>query len=169
MVIGSASGIGRATAELPIERGNRVIGVDIHDADVVVDLSTHEGRMDLVSNVTELSGGKIDAIIANPGLATATPINVVAYHLGAVATVSLASLFPPDEQLLSDLLAGDEPASLLHGRELEGNPGLSAQIYGTTKLELWKWIRRNAAEPAWAWAGAGCRALARKTHAQLAG
>jgi len=66
VVTGSASGIGRATVELLIERGNRVIGVDIHDADVVVDLSTHEGRMDLVSKVTELSGGKIDAIIAMP-------------------------------------------------------------------------------------------------------
>jgi len=37
--------------ELLIERGNRVTGVDIHDADVVVDLSAHEGRVDLVSKV----------------------------------------------------------------------------------------------------------------------
>jgi len=51
VVTGSASGLGRATLELLIERGNRVTGVDIHDADVVVDLSAHEGRVDLVSKV----------------------------------------------------------------------------------------------------------------------
>ncbi len=179
VVTGSASGIGRATMELLIERGNRVIGVDIHDADVVVDLSTHEGRMDLVSKVTELSGGKIDAIIANAGLATATATTVAVNYYGAlatleglrpllagssapraVATVSMASLFPPDEQLLSDLTAGDEPASLHRGRELEANPELSSQIYGTTKQALSKWIRRNAAGPAWAGAGIPLNAVA---------
>jgi len=51
VVTGSASGLGRAGSELLIERGNRVTGVDIHDADVVLDLSAHEGRVDLVSKV----------------------------------------------------------------------------------------------------------------------
>ena len=84
--------------------------------------------MNLVSKVTQLSGGKIDAIIANAGLATATAITVAVNYYGAVATVSLASLFPPDEQLLSDLTAGNEAASLHRGRELEANPELSSQI-----------------------------------------
>ena len=51
LVTASTICVGRATAELLIERVIRVIGVDIHDADVVVDLSAHEGRMDLVSKV----------------------------------------------------------------------------------------------------------------------
>jgi len=110
--------IGMATSELLIERGDCVTGVDIHDADVLVDLSAHEGRMDLVSKVTELSGGEIDTIIANAGLATATATTVALNYDSAVAAVSMASLFPPDEPLLSDLLAGDEPASLHRGREL---------------------------------------------------
>jgi len=160
VVTGSASGIGRATSELLIERGNRVTGVDIHDADVVVDLSTHEGRMDPVSKATELTGGEIDAIIANAGLATATATTVAVNCYGAAATASMASLFPPDEQLSSDLLAGDEPASLLRGRVLEANPDLSSQICGTTKQALSKWIRRSAAEPAWAGAGIPLNAVA---------
>ena len=44
VVTGAASGIGKATRELLLERGHTVIGVDIRDADVTVDLSTAEGR-----------------------------------------------------------------------------------------------------------------------------
>lgn len=56
VVTGSTSGLSRAASELLIERGNRVTGVDIHDADVVVDLSAREGRADLVSKVCGKSG-----------------------------------------------------------------------------------------------------------------
>ena len=56
LVTASASGFGRATSELLIERGNRVTGVDIHDADDVVHLSAHEGRADLVPQVCDQTG-----------------------------------------------------------------------------------------------------------------
>ena len=65
VVTGAASGIGKATRELLLERGHTVIGVDIRDADVTVDLSTAEGRAALVETVTALSGGTIVAVIAN--------------------------------------------------------------------------------------------------------
>lgn len=39
VVTGAASGIGAATAELIRERGHKVIGVDLRDADVTADLS----------------------------------------------------------------------------------------------------------------------------------
>jgi len=52
VVTGSASGIGKATKELLEERGEKVIGVDIHDADVVVDLCTASGRTELVEKVS---------------------------------------------------------------------------------------------------------------------
>lgn len=179
VVTGAASGIGKSTSELLTERGHRVIGVDIRNADVNVDLSTPEGRAELVAKVTELSGGKIDAIIANAGLATATATTVAVNFFGAVATLdglrpllsgssapravataSMASLFPPDEALLTALLAGDEAAALARGAELEASPELSGQIYGTTKQALAKWIRRNAPTPAWAGAGIPLNAVA---------
>jgi NAD(P)-dependent dehydrogenase (short-subunit alcohol dehydrogenase family) len=180
VVTGSASGIGKATAELLKERGHRVIGVDIHDADVSADLSTAAGRAELVARVTELSSGRIDAIIANAGLATPTAKTVAVNYFGAVATLtglrpllsgspapravvtaSMASLYPPDDVLLRALAAGDEAAALKRGGELEAAGGDAAnQIYGTTKRALALWIRRNAATPEWAGAGIPLNAIA---------
>jgi NAD(P)-dependent dehydrogenase (short-subunit alcohol dehydrogenase family) len=67
VVTGAASGIGAATAHYLRERGGRVIGCDLHDADVIADLTTTEGRAALVDSVTRLRGGGIDAIVANAG------------------------------------------------------------------------------------------------------
>lgn len=173
VITGSSSGIGRATADLLRERGERVIGVDLHDADVNVDLTTVEGRTDLVTRVGELSGGRIDAIVANAGLAAPIAKTVAVNFFGAVATLeglrpllagspapravataSMASLFPPDDELLDALLALDEKAALHRGAELESAGGDAANlIYGTSKRALARWIRRSAATAEWAGAG----------------
>lgn len=172
VVTGAASGIGKTLAEILTERGERVIGVDLHDADVTVDLTTAAGRTALVDEVRELSGGTIDAIVANAGLALPTPKTVAVNFFGTVATLeglrpllansaapraavtcSMASLYAPDTALLDALLAGDEPAALARGEELAADTQLGALIYGTTKQALAKWIRRHAATPEWAGAG----------------
>ncbi|MBW8752524.1 MAG: reductase, partial [Propionibacteriales bacterium] len=43
VVSGAASGIGAATAALLTSGGDRVIGVDLHGADVQADLATADG------------------------------------------------------------------------------------------------------------------------------
>jgi NAD(P)-dependent dehydrogenase (short-subunit alcohol dehydrogenase family) len=79
----------------------------------------------------------------------------------AVATASMASLFPPDESLLESLLAGDEAAAMARGGELEAAGGdLANLIYGTAKRALALWIRRNAPTPDWAGAGIPLNAIA---------
>ena len=45
VVTGSASGVGQATARLLRERGHRVIGIDLHNAEVTGDLSVPQGRV----------------------------------------------------------------------------------------------------------------------------
>ncbi|HXR44307.1 MAG TPA: SDR family oxidoreductase [Pseudolysinimonas sp.] len=180
VITGAASGIGLATSQLLTQRGHRVIGVDIHDADISADLSTAQGRTDLVSRVTELSEGRIDAIIANAGLATPTAKTVAVNYFGtlatltglrpllagspaprAVATASMASLYPPDDDLLRALTAGDETAALARGAELEAAGGAAGNlIYGTTKRALAQWIRRTAPTDAWAGAGIPLNAIA---------
>jgi len=180
VVTGAASGIGQATAALLTERGHRVIGVDLRDADVTVDLATAAGRLDLVKGVTELSGGHLDAIIANAGLAKPVAATVAINFFGtvatltglrpllagspaprAVATASMASLFPPDEPLLDALLAGDETVAMARGAELEAAGGDAANlIYGTTKRALARWVRRNAPTAEWAGAGIPLNAVA---------
>jgi len=73
----------------------------------------------------------------------------------------MASLFPPDDALLTALTAGDETAALARGAELEAAGGDAANlIYGTTKRALALWIRRNAATADWAGAGIPLNAIA---------
>jgi NAD(P)-dependent dehydrogenase (short-subunit alcohol dehydrogenase family) len=170
VVTGAASGIGKATRELLLERGEKVIGADIRDADVIADLSTPEGRATLVEQVSELSGGSIDAVLAIAGLATPTAKTAAVNFFGTVATLeglrpllltssapravavtSMASLFPPDDALLAALLSGDEEDALVRAQALEaGGPDQGALIYGTTKRALALWIRRHAATDEWA-------------------
>ncbi|MCR2800463.1 MULTISPECIES: SDR family oxidoreductase [unclassified Microbacterium] len=179
VITGSASGIGRAAAELLAERGYRVIGVDIAGADINVDLTTPEGRETLVTEVTERSGGTVDVVIANAGLSSPTVATAAVNFFGAVATLaglrpllaaspapravattSMAALFPPDETLLQAFLAEDEPAALARAAELADDPAQANLIYGTSKQALARWLRRVAPTPEWAGAGIALNAVA---------
>lgn len=173
VVTGSASGIGKAARELLQERGHRVIGVDLHDADVVVDLTTVDGRAALVEQVSTLSGGSIDAVLAVAGLAHPVPATVAVNYFGMVATLeglrplmagspapraagvaSMASLMPVDDELVAMLGAGDEPGAMARAEVLAQDPATTGQlIYGSTKKAFCLWIRRHAATPDWAAAG----------------
>ena len=68
VVTGAASGIGAAVAAMLRARGDRVLGVDLKDAEVCADLSTAEGRASAVEAVLEQqSGGVVDGLVTCAG------------------------------------------------------------------------------------------------------
>ena len=180
VITGAASGIGKATKELLEQRGERTIGVDIHDAEVVADLSTAEGRTALVDAVRKASGGGIDAVYAVAGLALPAPATVAVNYFGTVATLeglrpllagsaapravavsSMAALLGSDGELVSLLTAGDEPAAMARAEVMTKELATMGQlIYASTKLALSRWVRRRAATAEWAGAGIPLNAVA---------
>jgi NAD(P)-dependent dehydrogenase (short-subunit alcohol dehydrogenase family) len=181
VVTGAASGIGLATTRHLRARGDRVITCDLHDADVLADLVTPDGRAELVTGVARESGGKIDAIIANAG--GGPPRTSVSLNFfGAVATLeglrpllagsaapravvvsSVASLRPPLPGLVEACLSMDEAAAIAVVRDaladqhdsnsvpVSVNVGLD--LYGGAKLALQHWCRSVAVKEQWAGAG----------------
>jgi len=179
VVTGAASGIGKTTAELLQSRGDTVIGVDLKGSDVNVDLTTPEGRADLVDQVREKSGGSIDGILAIAGLAHPIPATVAVNFFGMVATLeglrpllagsdapraagvaSMASLHPVDDELVAAMTAGDEAAALARAEILAGDEATGPLIYGSTKKAFAQWIRRTAPTADWAGANVPLNAIA---------
>ncbi|MFF0739525.1 SDR family oxidoreductase [Streptomyces sp. NPDC004111] len=178
LITGAASGIGRATATRLAAQGHTVIGADLVDADVVADLATPEGRAHLVARTGELSGGRLDAVIASAGLAGFEPRAVSVNYFGAVATLeglrpllaagtdpravvvgSAASVHPHDTAITDAALAGDEDTALAAARAA-ADRGEGYAIYGSTKAAVARWIRRTAATADWAGAGIPLNAIA---------
>jgi NAD(P)-dependent dehydrogenase (short-subunit alcohol dehydrogenase family) len=130
VVTGAASGIGAATVRYLRQRGNRVIACDLHDADVIADLTTTQGRVALVEGVTRLSDGRIDAILANAGggppetslslnffgavatLEGLRPLLETSPAPRAVAVSSIASMRPAPSGLVEACLSMDETAAI---------------------------------------------------------
>jgi NAD(P)-dependent dehydrogenase (short-subunit alcohol dehydrogenase family) len=173
VVTGSASGLGAATTARLEAAGQRVIGVDLHDAEVVADLGTAEGRESAIAGITEAAGGSIDGLVTWAGLAGLTdrPGDVVASvnYFGTVelleglrpllargdapAAVAIASnattVFPNVPMAVVEAcLAGDED-----GARAAANEVGSLATYPASKLALSWWCRRHA--PTDEWAGAG--------------
>ncbi|MCD5341412.1 SDR family oxidoreductase [Arthrobacter sp. AK04] len=180
VLTGAASGIGKATKDLLEQRGERVIGADIHDAEVVVDLSTAAGRAALVQEAGRISGGSIDAVYAVAGLAVPAPATVAVNYFGTIATIeglrpllagstapravlvsSMAALMASDDELVALLAAEDETAAMARAEVLAQEPTTTGRlIYASTKLALSRWVRRQAASSAWAGAGIPLNAVA---------
>lgn len=179
IVTGSASGIGLTVCEMLRAQGERVIGIDIHDADINADLSTREGRQEAVRKAIEITIGEIDVLIANAGLALPLSKTVSVNFFGVtdlvmgliatlkksktprvVVTSSMASLMPNDKELVNLMLNLDEPAAVARAEALvtQGG-GLEQLIYGSTKRAIGRWIRRVAATEDFAGAGVPINAI----------
>lgn len=173
VVTGSASGMGAATAARLEAAGRRVIGVDLHDADVVADLGTTEGREAAVEAVAGLTGGAIDGVVTWAGLAGLTnlpgsllvsvnyfgtvamldglrPLLANGEQAAAVAVSSNSTTIQPGVPMdvVELCLAGDEA-----GARAAADIATSVMAYPATKTAVAWWARRHA--PTAQWAGSG--------------
>jgi len=180
LITGGTGGIGKATAELLRGRGETVITADIQGADINCDLTTPEGREELAAKARELSGGQLNAVIANAGMQAPIAKTVQVNYFGAVATLegvydllaasdnpravitaSMASLQPTDVELLNALLDNDEELAVARGTALaEQGPREGYANYSASKQAVARWVRRNAPTEKWAGAGIALNAIA---------
>src|SRR5258708_40232978 len=88
VITGTASGIGLGAKAHFEAAGARVIGGDVHDAEVIADLSTNEGRSGMVDAVRAIVGSSVDAVLACAGVAynDGAEAGIRAKDFGAVKT-----------------------------------------------------------------------------------
>ena len=175
-ITGSAGGIGAATRKRLEQAGDRVIGVDVRDAEVIADLSTPAGRDAMVAGVTAVCGGVLDGLVAAAGIMGDQPLVVAINYFGAIATLDglrplLARGADPSAVAISSnsttttpglpidlvdvILAGDEAQALAATSRA---PGVFA--YPASKLALARWVRHHAPQPDWIGAGIRLNAVA---------
>lgn len=181
-VTGSASGMGKASAEKLRAAGHTVIGIDLKDADVIADLSTPDGRAAAVATVLERTGGVLDgAVLAaglgpHPGrerliaqvnyfgvvdlltgwhaaLAKSGDARVVVFSSNSTTTTPMVP-----EKTVKAFLAGDADKAIAATALFKDNA--SAMVYAGSKIAVTRWVRRTAVLPEWAEAGIRLNAVA---------
>lgn len=175
-VTGSAGGMGQAIRRRLESRDVTVVGVDLHDAEVVADLGTPSGRESMADEVGRACGGVLDGLVVAAGVQADEAARILSVnYFGAVSTlralrpllacgtaasaVAVSSNsttaqpgYPAD---LAELcLAGDEAAAVA----AIGDDALGA--YPVSKLALARWTRRHATTAEWIGAGIRLNAIA---------
>ena len=157
LVTGSASGMGRATADRLVANGHSVIGVDLNNADISADLSTPEGRRTVLDSAPAMLDGAVccAGLVGLTGRPGSSLVSV--NYFGTVEVLAgLKDRFTPgssvvlfssnsttvqpgwDPDLVDACLSGDEPAARALADEAE-----SLSVYPATKVALVRWMRRN--------------------------
>jgi NAD(P)-dependent dehydrogenase (short-subunit alcohol dehydrogenase family) len=177
-ITGSASGIGAATRARLEAAGDRVIGIDLRDAEVIADLANPSGRLAAMTAVRQLAGGRLDGLVVCAGVgphvepwSTIVSLNyfgaqvlldglremlVAAESSAAVAVSSNSTTLPGiDTPLVSACLAGEEEDARRIAMTLDGH-----RSYAGSKLALARWVRRKAPGPEWAGARIRLNAVA---------
>ncbi len=172
VVTGSAGGMGIAIRNYLEGKGEKVIGVDVRDAEVIADLSTQEGRAAMIEDIASLCGGKLDGVVAGAGVCNNVPgelITSVNYY-GAVATldglrpmleksdapravgISSNSIYMSTilQKLLDLYSDSDEATAREFSKEWAAKDfEHENQVYATSKFALARWMRANAVTEEW--------------------
>ncbi|GAB3627929.1 short-chain dehydrogenase [Pandoraea terrae] len=177
-VSGAAGGMGRALRAVLEASGERVVGIDLHGAEIIADLATPAGRATAIAEVGRHCGGRLDGLVCAAGLggtvrpASRTvavnyfgavalldglfPLLKAAPHPAALAISSVAATSGPwqDHPLEQTCLSGDEDAAQAMA-EASRTPNAA---YGCSKRALAVYVRRLA--KAWGQAGVRLNAIA---------
>jgi NAD(P)-dependent dehydrogenase (short-subunit alcohol dehydrogenase family) len=180
-ITGAASGIGAACAARLADEGHRVIGVDLHGADVNANLEEPAGRATAISGVVDRAGGSLDGLVTCAGLgpipsrsgasivsvnyfgtvellAGLRPLLAAGRGAAAVAISSNSTTCSPGVPV--DIIelcgAGDEASA----RERADALGAMNGVYPASKVAVAQWVRRNAVSPEWIGAGIRLNAIA---------
>jgi NAD(P)-dependent dehydrogenase (short-subunit alcohol dehydrogenase family) len=174
VVTGSASGLGEALVKRLAAEGREPLGIDRHDADIVADLGTPDGRDRAVAEVEARCRGRLDGLVS---CAAASPLdpdpaNVVSVNAfgalamldrllpllegggdpAAVAISSIGSVAGPfDDELTAAVVGGDEATA--RGVAADGTDFRSAFAYNSAKVAVARGVRNRAAR----WGAAGVR------------
>jgi len=172
IVTGAASGLGAAVTERLRARGERVVTVDLRDADVVADLGTVDGRADAAAGALALVDGPLAGLVPCAGLGPQVPDHALiasVNYFGAIAFLdgcidALATSAPSavvaissnsttiDPTVNADLVAaftgGDEDGARTLAAELAGNT-----VYASSKVAIARAVRSRVAD----WGARGVR------------
>ena len=178
VVTGADSGLGRAVADrLSVDDTVIRCGVGT-SVDVRADLTTSEGRAQLVSDVRSLSGGRVDGIVAAAGMGAPQPKTVALNYFGVIAVIdglrdllavsnapavavvsSSSTLNRGSRSLVRACLNEDEDKALAMARRLI-RTGRGSQLYRSSKIALNHWVRSAAVSADLAGAGIVLNAVA---------
>jgi NAD(P)-dependent dehydrogenase (short-subunit alcohol dehydrogenase family) len=171
-ITGSASGLGAAVRARLEADGQRVIGVDLRDAEIIADLSSMEGRDAAIAGVLAGSDRVLDGFVPCAGIgpqvpdhALITSVNYFGFlatldglfdaltrgtNPAAVAISSNSTTIDPtvDPALVTACVAADEDAARARAVELEG-----WTVYASTKVGVARTVRRRVDT----WGAAGVR------------
>ena len=67
-ITGAGSGMGAARQARLTTTGDRVLGIDVRNAEIEADLGTAQGRALSIQRIGELSGGVLDGLVTSAGL-----------------------------------------------------------------------------------------------------
>lgn len=171
VVTGSESGMGAAVVETLVAQGYTVIGVDLpgKGSEVGGDLSTAEGRRQIVADVLARCGGVLNGLVCNAGVDSENvPLVFGVNYFGVVELMdglrpalaaagrSAAVVNVSNSIAITPNVPQDAVAALAGGRPDEAMSLLAAQprfAYQVSKSAVAHWLRANAATADWAGQG----------------
>ncbi|MBW2287961.1 MAG: SDR family oxidoreductase [Deltaproteobacteria bacterium] len=176
VMTGATTGIGAAVREALQARGDRVVNIDIRDADIEVDLATEAGRRTAIDAVKTAHADGIDGWIPCAGLGPQfeniqTIVSLNFFHVRklteafkellakksgtSVLIASNSAPMPGLDEALLDAMVGENDEEKANARILELN---GFQAYAGSKAALCRWMRQLA--PEWAREGLRVNAVA---------